>query len=72
MILILVPKTLKYPVKKDLHKYECSMFNVREEMECLRFCNRESCAIFDRFIADLIYCELHTFFEALSSYLHSV
>ena len=48
------------------------MFNVREEMECLLFCNRESCAIFDRFIADLIYCELHTFFEALSSYLHSV
>ena len=48
------------------------MFNRREEMECLLFCNRESCAIFDRFIADLIYCELHTFFEALSSYIHYI
>ena len=69
MILILVPKTLKNPLKKlDLHKHEYSMFHVREEMECLLFFNRESCAIFDRFIADLIYCELHTFLEALSSY----
>lgn len=74
MILILVLKTLKKNplMKLDLQKYKCSMFNVREEMECLLFCNRESCTIFDRFIADLIYCELHTFFEALSSYLHSM